>query len=179
MHSGGEAESGIAARPALVVGAVIRDPYDRVFVQRRSESRKLFPGCWDIVGGAVEEGEQLLDALRREIAEETGWQLERVLARIGEAEWEADGLVHREVDFLVEVLGELATPRLEWDKHPEFAWLSCVDIDLLEENESRSGSTFIKDVVTSALRWMQQTPADQRVEYHPTAQEQVQRNDHL
>ena len=32
----------------------------------------VYPGCWKIVGGGVEEGESRRDALRREILEETG-----------------------------------------------------------------------------------------------------------
>jgi 8-oxo-dGTP pyrophosphatase MutT (NUDIX family) len=44
-------------------------------VHRRSWDRRTFPGCWDIVGGHVEAGEDLLTALNREVEEETGWQL--------------------------------------------------------------------------------------------------------
>lgn len=55
-----------------VVGALIADSADRVFVQKRSTNRRLFPGCWDIAGGHVEPGEMLEQALAREIREETG-----------------------------------------------------------------------------------------------------------
>ncbi|MFE6743563.1 NUDIX hydrolase [Streptomyces tubercidicus] len=140
--------------PRLVVGALIRDPYDRIFVQRRSAGRRLFPGCWDVVGGAVEEGESLLDALRREIAEETGWRLRRVLARVAHEEWTADGLRHIESDYVVEVDGDLSSPALERDKHTEFAWITAEEVALLDENAQRSGSTFIKDVVTTAHAWL-------------------------
>ncbi|MFJ4773782.1 NUDIX hydrolase [Streptomyces uncialis] len=140
--------------PRLMVGALIRDPYDRVFVQRRSAGRRLFPGCWDIVGGAVEEGESLLEALHREIAEETGWRLRRVLARVAHEEWTANGLRHLESDYVVEVDGDLSSPELEWDKHTEFAWTAADEVSLLDENIQRSGSTFIKDVVTAAHAWL-------------------------
>lgn len=140
--------------PRRVVGALIRDPYDRIFVQRRSAGRRLFPGCWDIVGGAVEEGESLLDALRREIAEETGWQLRHVLSRVAHEEWTADGLRHIESDYVVEVDGDLSSPELERDKHTEFTWIVADGVTLLDENTGRSGSTFIKDVVTAAHTWL-------------------------
>ncbi|GGZ50142.1 hypothetical protein GCM10010387_50590 [Streptomyces inusitatus] len=140
--------------PRLMVGALIRDPYDRIFVQRRSAGRRLFPECWDIVGGAVEEGESLLDALHRETAEETGWRLRRVLARVAHKEWTANGLRHIESDYVVEVDGDLSSPELERDKHTEFAWIAAGETLLLDENTQRSGSTFIKDIVTAAHLWL-------------------------
>ncbi|MER6910111.1 NUDIX domain-containing protein [Streptomyces sp. NPDC000594] len=143
-----------ATEPRRVVGALIRDPDDRIFVQRRSADRQLFPGCWDVVGGAVEEGESLQDALRREIAEETGWRLRRVLARVAHEEWTANGVRHIESDYVVEVDGDLLAPVLERDKHTEFAWLAAGEVPLLDENAQRSGSTFIKDVVTAAHAWL-------------------------
>lgn len=148
--------------PRRVVGALIRDPYDRIFVQRRSAGRRLFPGCWDVVGGAVEEGESLLDALRREIAEETGWRLSRVLARVSHEEWTANGVRHIEWDYVVEVDGDLASPELERDKHTEFAWLAAGDAPLLDENVRLGGSTFIKDVVTAAHAWLADTSGKSR-----------------
>ncbi|GAB3213752.1 NUDIX hydrolase [Marinactinospora thermotolerans] len=141
----------------VVVGALIRDGRDRVFVQRRSESRSLFPGCWDIVGGAVEPGETLIEALRREILEETGWRLRRTLTCLGRREWEAEGVVHSEVDFVVDVIGDLDAPRLERDKHSCFAWLSPRDIAILDEDARRTGSDFIRNVVADAHRWLRET----------------------
>ncbi|MEE1794842.1 NUDIX domain-containing protein [Streptomyces sp. BE308] len=151
-----------ATGPRLVVGALIRDPDDRIFVQRRSAGRRLFPHCWDVVGGAVEEGESLLDALRREIAEETGWRLRRVLARVSHKEWTADGMRHIESDYVVEVDGDLSSPELERDKHTEFAWIAAEEASLLDENTQRSGSTFIKDVVTAAHVWLADTSGKSR-----------------
>ncbi|MFJ4681901.1 NUDIX hydrolase [Streptomyces sp. NPDC088789] len=140
--------------PRLVVGALIRDPRDRIFVQRRALDRRLFPGCWDVVGGAVEEGESLLDALHREIAEETGWRLRRVLARVAREEWTADGVRHIESDYVVEVDGDLSSPELERDKHTEFAWVAADDVSLLDENLGGGGGAFIKDIVTAAHLWL-------------------------
>lgn len=64
---------------ACVVGGLIVNDQGQVFAQKRNEERSLFPGCWDIVGGHVEAGETLHQALAREIEEETGWQLVRII----------------------------------------------------------------------------------------------------
>ncbi len=157
-----EAATAEAAGPRQVVGALIRDRHDRIFVQRRSPDRRLFPGCWDVVGGAVEDGESLLDAVRREIAEETGWRLRRVLARVAHGEWTADGVRHVESDYVVEVDGDLSAPELEWDKHTEFAWIAADDLSPLDENVRCGAGTFIKDVVTAAHAWLADASAERR-----------------
>jgi 8-oxo-dGTP diphosphatase len=119
-----------------VVGALIQDAQGRIFVQKRSAQRKLFPNCWDIVGGHVEGGETLLGALEREIREETSWRLSRLEPLLGVHEWEADGLPRLEFDFLVEVEGDLEHPILEEGKVSDYRWLGTGDSGLLKENRS-------------------------------------------
>jgi mutator protein MutT len=87
------------------VGALIRNDQGRVFVQRRASTRRVLPGIWDIVGGHIEAGETLQEALAREIREETGWILRHIGAQITDWEWDDCGVARREIDFLVEVEG--------------------------------------------------------------------------
>ncbi|MFC4563545.1 NUDIX hydrolase [Nocardiopsis mangrovi] len=135
-----------------VAAAVIVDDSGRAFAQRRSPGRKVFPHCWDIVGGHVEPGETVLDALTREIAEETGWRLTGVLAEIYRLVWTPDdGVERHEVDYLVRVEGDLAAPRLEPGKHTEFLWVEDADLHLLHDHRD-PGDYFIADIVGIALR---------------------------
>jgi 8-oxo-dGTP diphosphatase len=114
------------------VGAIIVDDHGRVFVHRRGFDRELFPGCWDIPGGHVEPGEGTLDALSREIHEETGWRLERIVAELGEQVWTGDdGIERHERDYVVEVGGDLSAPRLEQPHHVDWAWVSLEELDEL------------------------------------------------
>ena len=107
----------------------------RIFFQKRSATRKLFPDTWDIVGGHVEDGETLDETLRREIEEETGWQLSIVLATVGDYRYTGeDGVVRLETDFLVRVDGDLARPRLEAGKHTEYRWLGPDELAVLDES---------------------------------------------
>jgi ADP-ribose pyrophosphatase YjhB (NUDIX family) len=62
-------------RPYLAVSAaIIRD--GRVLVVQRARSPAL--GIWTMPGGVVEAGETLTEAVKREIAEETGMTIEPV-----------------------------------------------------------------------------------------------------
>ncbi|HKO34298.1 MAG TPA: DUF120 domain-containing protein [Candidatus Limnocylindria bacterium] len=107
-----------------IAGAVIHDGTGRIFMQRRSQDRGLFPGAWDIVGGHVEPGEGILDALRREVTEETGWTLRHVLDDLGVTTYTGeDGMERHEVDYLVEVDGELEAPRIEEHLHLDPCWV--------------------------------------------------------
>lgn len=94
-------------------GAVILNDDGAAFAQKRSPHRSLFPDSWDIVGGHVEAGETLLEALAREVEEETGWRLRYVRGFLGTTTWTGDdgAQLRHEADFLVEVEGDLDAPR--------------------------------------------------------------------
>lgn len=134
-----------------VAAAAIIDERGNVFAQRRSATRKIFPHCWDVVGGHVEEGEGMLDALTREIAEETGWRLSEVIAELYRLDWDpGDGAVRREIDYLVRVEGDLNQPTLEVGKHTEFMWVDESKVPLLHDARD-PGDYFIADIVQKGL----------------------------
>ena len=57
-----------------VVHLHIIDPYDNIFLQKRSATKDLLPGRWDTaVGGHVTYGEMPVEALVRESGEELGF----------------------------------------------------------------------------------------------------------
>ncbi len=130
-----------------VVGALVLDPRGRAFVHRRGWDRRFLPGCWDIVGGHVEAGESLLAALARELAEETGWYLRGTPQLVHIVDWDD----RREFDFLVDVEGDLARPRLESPKHVEFRWIGPQETELLDENRGEDGG-LVRRLVELALR---------------------------
>jgi len=113
-------------RVEVCVGAAIFRG-GRLLLLRRAESRVAFPGLWDIPGGHVEPGESLAAALRREVREETGFDL-----RIGRPfqagffEYPRPGgrrALTLEVDYLGGVRGK-RPPRLDPNEHCEFAWVA-------------------------------------------------------
>jgi 8-oxo-dGTP pyrophosphatase MutT (NUDIX family) len=122
-----------------IAGAAIHDGRGRIFMQRRSAHRSLFPGAWDIVGGHLEQGEGLIQALRRELLEETGWRLRRVADDLGVTSYAGeDGAERHEADFLVEVDGDLNTPRIEAGRHLDPRWVDRAEALALLDGTHRS-----------------------------------------
>jgi len=119
----------------LVVGALVTDESGRIYLQRRSLTRELFPGRWDLVGGHAEAGESVMRALARELSEETGWQLTDLGPVVELIDWEAGGTRRREIDLLVRAAGDLERPRLELGKHDQGRWLGPAELELLKDDD--------------------------------------------
>lgn len=140
----------MAPKKKLVSSALIPDDRGRIFVQRRTMARGLFPGGWDLVGGHVEDDEDVLSALRREIHEETGWVLKAVVHELAAKHWNDGPAEYEEWQFIVGVEGELRNPVLETSKVSEFMWVNRANVERLRENR-KPGDQLIYVSVLEAL----------------------------
>ena len=64
--------------PYIGVDAIIINDEGKVLLQKRSANNQFFPNHWGLVGGWMEWGETVEDALKREAQEEVGVEIEVV-----------------------------------------------------------------------------------------------------
>jgi 8-oxo-dGTP pyrophosphatase MutT (NUDIX family) len=139
----------MSSKKQLVASALIPDGLGRIFVQQRTLTRRMFPGCWDLVGGHVEENENAISALKREIREETGWTLRTILHEISIKACDGPN-AYEERQFIVDVDGDLQKPVLEAGKVSGWMWVDRTNVEKLKENR-RPGDQLIYDSVLEAL----------------------------
>lgn len=120
--------------PVVAVGVIIQDGPRLVLVQRDKEPSK---GLWTFPGGAVELGESLHDAARREAWEETNLQVEliQVATVIDHIVHDQDGQVQYHyviVDYMARPMG--GTLRAGTDVR-DARWFSLDQLDTLAMTE--------------------------------------------
>jgi 8-oxo-dGTP pyrophosphatase MutT (NUDIX family) len=112
-----------------VKGVVFRG--GRVLLLHRRDDLSLFPGLWDLPGGGVEEGENIVGALIREAREETGFavQVRRPLdAWISLARFTSGRRIPSVILCYECSTAAKTAPRLDAREHTEFAWIRHQDL---------------------------------------------------
>ena len=61
-----------------VVVGLVRNSLGELLICRMKDDRGVFPGQWGFPGGGIEPGEQMLEALRREMREELGIEISHI-----------------------------------------------------------------------------------------------------
>ena len=119
------------ARPILAVGTiVVRDGY--VLLARRGKAPAL--GRWSVPGGAVDVGESLEDAARREIREECGIEVEltdtmEVIQRITRDDARRVHFHYVIVDYVARWLSGEPKPS---EEASEVRWVRPEELDALD-----------------------------------------------
>jgi 8-oxo-dGTP diphosphatase len=112
----------MSEQPVVVVGAAIVRS-GRVLAARRSAT-SVVSGGWELPGGKVDPGETDEEALRREIREELGVDIQ-ILDRVGEEQIIGPGRVLRA--WLARIDGAVEPRALE--DHDELRWLTADELD--------------------------------------------------
>ena len=123
----------------LGVGAIVLNNKNKVFVGKRKDNPV---NKWQMPQGGVNEGEKLIDAMKRELKEETGIKNIKILKEIdGWSQYELPNYLlgrvwrgkyrgQKQKWFVVRFLGNDNEINLE-TKNPEFIEWQWIDIDSL------------------------------------------------
>ncbi len=141
----------------LGIQCIIYNKKGEVFVQKRTLDRNVFPGCWEAsVNGKVEKSENIKIAINREISEETGWSVKRIVDYWGFKDWTVTPThslnwknfkPQRSFIFLVEVDGDLENPKLEKNKVESCRWINETQLDIFETNQKFEDDLMISSTI--------------------------------
>lgn len=109
----------------LVVGAIITNEKGEIFLAKR-KADDFMGGIYEIPGGNAKKGENVLDALIREIKEETNLDITKVVSYIDQFDYLSGSCKKcRQFNFKVEVKGG---PIL-LTEHDSYKWMSLKNIE--------------------------------------------------
>ena len=119
----------------IVVGAVITNDNDEILLMKRKED-DFMGGIFEIPGGNAEDGEGIYEVLKREIKEETNFDLKRVISYINYFDYlSGSGKKSRQFNFKVEVTGG----PIILTEHDTYGWVN------LDEIETQNVSDAVKE----------------------------------
>lgn len=116
---------------AKTVGALLIGPDGKVLLGLRAPSKTVWPSHWDTIGGRVEGGESLGEALVREVQEETGLTpVEfRLIATVREKRPDIYGDALHHIYAVTRWQG--GEPANICDEHTELKWFDIGEMRLL------------------------------------------------
>lgn len=102
----------------------------KLLIVKRLESEDAWPGHFELPSGGVEE-ESLLDAMQREMMEETGLEIDEVLSILPHFYYtHTNGKRYKQVTILVQPTHD--NVQLHPDEHSEYLWLLPNEIAKLD-----------------------------------------------
>jgi GMP synthase PP-ATPase subunit/8-oxo-dGTP pyrophosphatase MutT (NUDIX family) len=148
--------SAVAVNRTANIHALIFDDKGEIFVQHRCVDKKIFPNIWEAsVYGKRDNDECLKQTLEREIYEESGWKVKKIVEYMGHTDWDIDQKMvidspsnytpQRTFTFLVEVEGDLDNPKIEAGKADEVKWINQNYGDMFVPNDE------IGDAITTKM----------------------------
>ena len=111
------------------VKVLLKNSEGKFLLMRRSAYEERGVGKWDIAGGRIEKGVQLMENLRREVAEETGLEIvgEPKLLAAQDIIWPDRHVVR--ITYIAEANGK---PKLS-PEHDEYGWFSYQEMTKLDK----------------------------------------------
>lgn len=123
-----------------VVNAIVKNKEDKFLIIKRKSLDGIHPDKWAFPGGKVEKGESEENALEREIKEEVGLDVKKILKKISEYNYERPGGMESEGKcYLIDVENLEVVPG---EDVAEWKWASVEEFEDLDHIEGLEEEAF-------------------------------------
>lgn len=135
-----DSETPAVGQQVIVACAFIHHNFDgveKVFLAQRATTKKFFPGVYEIAGGHIDFGEDIVAGLKREVREELGKEIAvgdpfSVFTYMNEVK----GAHAVEIAYFAEFVGELDDAHINPDDHMAAGWFSEDEFDTFTVNRA-------------------------------------------
>ncbi len=118
----------------VIVGFIVRD--EKIFIAKRSKTKKTFPDKYELVGGHIDDGEQPEAALVREVHEELGISV-TVGQPVGSFTYYSEDQFKIEVAYICYPTDD-SEPTLNPADHSGSRWIGRDEIGLFEKEDEET-----------------------------------------
>ncbi len=128
-----DSETPAHGKQVITACAFIHHNFDgvtKVFNARRAETKKFLPGVWELPGGHIDFGEDIVQGLKREVLEEHGMNI-----NVGDPfavftyTNEIKGSHSIEVIYFAKFIDPLPNIQINPEDHSAYAWVEGEDFE--------------------------------------------------
>ncbi len=151
MKTAHDSEVPAHGQQVITACAFIHHEFDgvkKLFLPKRADTKKFLPGKFELPGGHIDFGENLVTGLKREIVEEFGVQIE-VADPFAAFDYtnEVKGSHSVEVVYFARFADPIANIKLDPADHSEFIWFDGNNFDEIVSNMGGEDAPYFQNVV--------------------------------
>lgn len=95
---------------------------NKFLITRRAKNDDYMPGLWDLPGGTIDHGEEIIDALNREIFEETNLKIKK--PKIIFVFSHLSGIYRHQTELVYQCDYKSGKLELNQNEHDDFKWVT-------------------------------------------------------
>lgn len=134
-----DSETAAHGQQVITACALIHHNFDgvtKIFLPKRAETKKFLPGVYEIPGGHIDYGEDIVEGLKREIMEEFEMNIQvgdpfAAFAYVNEVK----GSHSAEIIYFATFTDPIENIQIHTEDHSEFIWLEEKDIKSVYSNQ--------------------------------------------